>query len=283
MSPNRSAESVNRLTTIPSVAIVGTPPTRAFDVLHDILRRHSVTAVQLPEKRILYMVAELRAGERSTTPAPLLFLFDLLTPFRYDWRDILRRLRHEDQNVPLVVLADSPAPQTIDDAMRAGADELLYEPELSFPNLVWQRIGGLIELAKPSDANSSEVSARNAVTHSPSPALSIAAPDLRAPSGRLDATRIAKRLGVPVARLAALVGVSRQALNQTPDSPGIQDALHAIARTLHVLDNSLQPDDQQKWLRTSRVNLDRKTPLDAIMGGRADTVARMLESASEIN
>jgi len=282
MSPtNRSAESVNRLTTVPSVAIVGAP-TNTLDILDDILRRHSVTAVQLPEKRILYMVAELRAGERWTTPAPLLFLFDLLTPFRYDWRDILRRLRHEDQNVPLVVLADSPAPRTIDDAMRAGADELLYEPELSFPNLVWQRIGGLIDLAKPSDANSPEASTRHTATHPTSPTLSIAAPDLRAPSGRLDATKIAKRLGVPIARLAAVVGVSRQALSQTPDSIGIQHALDDIAHTLDVLDKSLQPDDQQKWLRTSRVDLDRKTPLDTIMGGGADAVARMLESAREV-
>jgi len=278
---NGLADGVNRLTTQPSVAIVGAP-TQAFDVLEDILRRHAVRAVQIPEKRLLYMVAELRAGERSATSPPDLFLFDLLTPFRYDWRDIMRRLRHEDQNVPLVVLADSPAPKTIDDAMRAGADELLYEPELSFPNLVWQRIGGLIELAKPSDAKSPHVSARHTAAHPIFPTLSIAAPNLRGPSGRLDATKIARRLGVPIARLAAVVGVSRQALSQTPDSPGIQHALDAIAHTLDVLDTSLQPDDQQKWLRTSRVNLDRQTPLDTIMAGGADIVARMLEGASEV-
>ena len=112
--------------------------------------------------------------------------------------------------------------------------------------------------------------------------LSIAAPNLRGPSGRLDATKIARRLGVPIARLAAVVGVSRQALSQTPDSPGIQHALDAIAHTLDVLDTSLQPGDQQKWLRTSRANIDRKTPLDTIMGGGADIVARMLEGASEV-
>jgi hypothetical protein len=156
--------------------------------------------------------------------------------------------------------------------MRAGADELLYEPELSSAQLIWQRIGGFLEIPISS------------IPHPPSnvPELRIATPDLRAPSGRLDATKIAKQLGVPIARLAALVGVSRQALSQTPDSPGIQHALDPIARTLHVLDDSLHPDDQRKWLRTSRENLDGRTPLDRIMSGGADAVARMLESVKEI-
>ena len=285
MSPETmdgSLDAVNRLTTVASVAIVG-EPTYAFDIVESILR-YSVTAVQIPEKRLLYMLAEWRTSERSAPRALELFLFDLLAPFRYDWRDIARRLRHEDPNVAIVVLADSPATETIDDAMRAEADELLYEPELSFPNLVWQRIGGLIDVAKPVAVSPPAVvnrlsSPSSSIPLPPSPTLSIAAPDLRASSGRLDATKIAKRLGVPIARLAAVVGVSRQALSQTPDSPGIQYALDPIAQTLHLLDNSLEPVDQQKWLRTSRGNLDRKTPLESIMSGNADAVVRMLGGA----
>ncbi len=258
---------VNRTATLATAAIVG-QLTDATTRIAAILERHSVATTILPEKRLLYMLAQTPI---TRGPAQL-YLFNLLTPFHYDWQDMLGRLRAADRDAAIVVVVERPTSDAIGDALRAGADELLYEPELSSPHLVWQRIGGFLE---PPDSP---------IPHPPSPVpeLRIAAPNLRAPSGRLDATMIAKQLGVPIARLAAVVGVSRQALTQTPDSPGIQHALDPIARTLHVLDESLGSDDQQKWLRTSRVNLDRKTPLDAIMNGNANTVARLLESAREI-
>jgi len=262
-----NSSPVNQTAISATAAIVG-QLTDATTRIAAILERHSVAITILPEKRLLYMLAQTPIDRGSAQ----LYLFNLLAPFRYDWRDILARLRAAERDTAIVVVAERPTSDAIGDALRAGADELLYEPELSSPHLVWQRIGGFLE---PPDSP---------IPHPPSPfpALRIAAPNLRASSGRLDATMIAKRLGVPLARLAAVVGVSRQALTQTPDSPGIQHALDPIARTLHVLDESLDPDDQQKWLRTSRVNLDRKTPLDAIMNGNANTVAQLLESAREI-
>jgi hypothetical protein len=175
----------------------------------------------------------------------------------------------------------------IDDAMRAGADEVLYEPELSFPHLVWQRIGGLIELANPTIAVDAPLPQTDRLSLPPSPiprppSLAITASNLRAASGRLDATKIAKRLGVPIARLATLVGVSRQALSQTPDSPGIQAALEPTARMLHTLDESLDASDEPKWLRASHPSLGGKSPLDLVMSGEADVVARILESARAV-
>ena len=273
---------VNQIAISASVAIVG-ERTRAFDVLDTILRRRSVTTVQLPEKQLLYTLAELRVGQRRAGQAPELYLFNLLGRFRYDWRDMVRRLRDVESNAGIVVLADAPTTETIDDAMRAGADEVLYEPELSFPHLVWQRIGGLIELATPAILADAPSPQTDRLSLPPSPAvLAIAASNLRAPSGRLDATKIAKRLGVPIARLATLVGVSRQALSQTPDSSGTQAALDPIARMLHALDDSLDPDDEPKWLRASHPSLDGKSPLDMVMSGEADVVARMLESARAV-
>jgi hypothetical protein len=262
-----TSSPVNQIATSATAAIVG-QLTDATTRIAAILERHSVATTILPEKRLLYMLAQTPIDRGSAQ----LYLFNLLTPFRYDWREILARLRAADRDAAIVVVAERPTSDAIGDAMRAGADELLYETELASPQLIWQRIGGFLELPT------------SPIPHPPSPfpELRIAAPNLRSPSGRLDATRIAKRLGVPIARLAAVVGVSRQALTQTPDSPGIQHALDPIARTLHVLDETLDPDDHQKWLRTSRVNLDRKTPLDAIMNGNANTVARLLESAREI-
>jgi hypothetical protein len=272
------------MTTESSVAIVGEPGS-AFDIIERVLRPYSVAAVHLPEKRLLYVLAELRAGETPAAPAPELYLFNVLGPFRYDWRQILSRLRHGQPNVAIVVLADTPTPETIGDAMRAGADEVLYEAELSFPHLVWQRIGGLIELARPEEAGPPALSDRlptppSQISRPPSAGvLGITASNLRAPSGRLDATKIAHRLGIPIARLAALVGVSRQALNQTRDSTGTQAALDPIARMFHALDSSLDPNDEPKWLRASHPGLEGKSPLDAVMSGEADVVARMLERA----
>jgi hypothetical protein len=246
--------------------IVG-EPSDATARIAAILEHHSVAVTILPEKRLLYMLAQ-PSDRRSAQ----LYLFNLLTPFHYDWRDILGRLKAAQPDTAIVVAIARPTRDVIDDAMRAGADELLYEPELSSPRLIWQRIGGFLEPPiSPTGHPPSSV-----------PQLRIATPDLRAPSGRLDATKIAKQLGVPIAQLAAVVGVSRQALSQTPDSPGIQHALDPIAQTLHILDDSLHPDDQRKWLRTSRENLDGRTPLDRIMSGSADAVARMLESVKEI-
>ena len=257
---------VNQIATLPTAVIVG-EPTEATARIAAILERHSVAVTLLPEKRLLYMLAQ--PSDRGSAQ---LYVFNLLTPFRYDWRDGVGRLRAAQPDAAIVVAIERPTREAIDDAMRASADELLYEPELSSSQLIWQRIGGFLEVPI------------SPIAHPPSsvPQLRIATPDLRAPSGRLDATKVAQRLGVPIARLAAVVGVSRQALSQTPDSSGIQHALDPIARTLHVLDDSLDPDDQRKWLRTSRENLDGRTPLDRIMSGSADAVARMLESVKEI-
>jgi hypothetical protein len=272
------------MTTESSVAIVGEQGS-VFGLIERVLRPYSVAVVHLSEKRLLYILAELRTGQRAAAPASELYLFNVLGGFRYDWRQILSRLRHDQPNVAIVVLAETPTLETIGDAMHAGADEVLYEPELSFPHLVWQRIGGLIELAKPEDVVPPAFSDRTSPPPSqitrPTSAgvLGIRASNLRAPSGRLDATKIARRLGIPIARLAALVGVSRQALNQTPDSTGTQAALDPIARMFHALDSSLHSNDEPKWLRASHPSLEGKSPLDAVMSGEANVVARMLEGA----
>jgi hypothetical protein len=236
------------------------------------LRLRAVECTSLPEKRFLYMLAELEADPRKQRHlvSTDLYLFNIVAPFRYDWRDMVRRLRARAPDVAIVVVAEAATTAIVDDAMRAGADELLYESEIAFPQLVWQRIGGFLERPAPTPAVVNPVS--------DNPRLRIVAAKLRAPTGRLDAIKIAKQLGIPIARLAAVAGVSRQALSQTPDSPSIQHALDPIARALHVLDGSLDSDDQRKWLRASHAELEDRTPLDTIMSGNANAVARLLEN-----
>ena len=256
--------------------IIGVPD-RAFSELTALLERYSIHLELLPEKQLLYKLA--RPVDAAATD---LYVFNLLAPFRYDWRDTLRRLRLAHPDAGIVLVFDSPTQPTIGDAITAGADELLYRAELSSAILIRRRIGHLIP--SPAENTPAAVAPQRDVAPTTDSAdadtvLDIAVPDLRAPSGRLDATKVAERLGVPIARLAKVVGVSRQALSQTPDSPGAQSLLHPIARALGTLGHVFTREDERKWLHTPHQRLAGRTPLDAIMSGEADVVDRMLEPA----
>lgn len=106
--------------------------------------------------------------------------------------------------------------------------------------------------------------------------LRIQTPELRAKSGRLDAKRIAKRLGVSLRDLAVPLGISHQALSKTPDSERAQEGLDPIARTLGLLDELLGRERERAWLNTLHARLGGETPLKALLSGRAEEVARML-------
>lgn len=109
--------------------------------------------------------------------------------------------------------------------------------------------------------------------------LGVSAPGLRAPSGRLDAKKIAHRLGVSLAALARITPISRQALNETPDSAHAQATLDPLARILDVLDTVLPPEHVTAWLNTRHARLEGETPIRAILERRGEQVARMLERA----
>jgi hypothetical protein len=111
--------------------------------------------------------------------------------------------------------------------------------------------------------------------------LGVSVPALRAGSGRLDAKKIADHLGVPLARLSRIVPISRQALNETPDSVRVQGALDPLARILHVLGTVLPPEHVRAWLNAPHALLGGEAPIHAILDGRAEQVARMLEAARD--
>ena len=111
--------------------------------------------------------------------------------------------------------------------------------------------------------------------------LDIATPKLRGPSGRLDAQRLADRLGVSLRQLAAVAGVTHQALSATPDSKRAQPGLDAIARALGTLDTLLAESSARAWLNAPHSMLNGATPLQALLDGRAERVASMLGVAVE--
>jgi hypothetical protein len=112
--------------------------------------------------------------------------------------------------------------------------------------------------------------------------VNVVAPELRdEASGRFDAKRIAEHLGVSVNRLAQATGVSQQALSKRPTSPGAQKGLASIARAITVLGELLEADEARMWLHTPHPRLGDASPVEVLLRGEGDTVARMLESAVE--
>jgi hypothetical protein len=105
--------------------IVG-EPTDATARIAAILERHSVAVTILPEKRLLYMLAQ--PSDRGSAQ---LYVFNLLTPFRYDWRDPAPRAAQPD--AAIVVAIERPrATNRRRDAR--GCDELLHEPSCRPPS-----------------------------------------------------------------------------------------------------------------------------------------------------
>ena len=100
--------------------------------------------------------------------------------------------------------------------------------------------------------------------------------DLRGPSGRLSADRVAEIFGLSLAELAAIAGKSRQALSKTPDSLSAQPALRPLERAAR-LRAALEPAEFRQWLNCSNAELDERSPIELIRSGRADRVADLAE------
>ena len=93
---------------------------------------------------------------------------------------------------------------------------------------------------------------------------------------------VAGAFGVSVAKLAKMVGRSRQTVAKTPDSVALQAALRQFERVAR-LRAVLPEDDFLKWLRMPNEQLGGSSPLEYIEEGRAeavgDLVADMLTGA----
>jgi DNA-binding response OmpR family regulator len=99
-------------------------------------------------------------------------------------------------------------------------------------------------------------------------------------TGRLDAKLIAKAIGVKLAQLTAPLKVDYKALHKTPDAPALQEALQPIKEAVVLIARfTRSPEDTRKWLNSPHPDLGKKTPLDAILRGRASAVVTILENA----
>jgi hypothetical protein len=99
-------------------------------------------------------------------------------------------------------------------------------------------------------------------------------------SGRIDAGKIAAFLDVPLPRVAAALGVRYAAVHKTPDAPSLQQGLGPIKRSLALISRGTRSRREARiWLNSPHPDLGEKTPLEVILGGRADAIVALLENA----
>jgi len=105
--------------------------------------------------------------------------------------------------------------------------------------------------------------------------------DLHDPeTGRIDATEVATFLKIPLKQLSEALGKKYSTVYKTPSAPALQPTLRSIKRSLEILERVFEDRSVVlAWLNDPRPELDRRTPLEVILGGRSQVVEDMLESA----
>jgi len=99
-------------------------------------------------------------------------------------------------------------------------------------------------------------------------------------SGRLDATRFAEYLDLPLKRLAEAMGKNYSAIHKTPASPDVQPFLQSVKTSLVVLEDVLgNRSAVLVWLNHPHPDLGQRTPLDVILQGHPNAVKNMLQAA----
>ena len=105
-------------------------------------------------------------------------------------------------------------------------------------------------------------------------ALAVTA-DLRAPSGRLSAEKVARLFGLSTSEVAQLAGKTRQAVSKTDDADSLQPTLRPFERIAR-LRAALGDDGFRAWLNQPLAGLDG-SPLELVRAGNAETVAELVE------
>jgi antitoxin Xre/MbcA/ParS-like protein len=101
-----------------------------------------------------------------------------------------------------------------------------------------------------------------------------------APSGKLDASKIASTLGLSVTSFAKALGHPVATIHRSPASKGIQKDLGPIASVITTLNTLLtKPEYVRMWLNSPNPELGYETAMSFILAGKADRVRDLLNSA----
>ena len=110
------------------------------------------------------------------------------------------------------------------------------------------------------------------------PGLKAATHDIRnSKSGRLDGELIRLSFGLKRTELATLLGVTPEALRQTPDSPKHQETFAHFERIAALRALLADSADFSKWLQSPNTELENLTPGELILEGRAPVVADLVQ------
>lgn len=101
-------------------------------------------------------------------------------------------------------------------------------------------------------------------------------------TGRLDAGRIAEYLKIPLKEFSGALGRNYSTIHKTPNAPALQPVLRSAKRTLEILEQLMVDRTAVlAWLKSPHADLERRTPLEVILEGRAQMVEDMLEDVLE--
>jgi uncharacterized protein (DUF2384 family) len=118
------------------------------------------------------------------------------------------------------------------------------------------------------------------MTRTPSTAA-VALEALHSPrTGRIDASRVAEFLAVPVSRIASALDASYPAVHKTPDAASLQERLAPMKRALELV-SQVTRDRREAlaWLNNPHPDLGNDTPLQVLLRGHANVLVTLLENA----
>jgi len=184
-----------------------------------------------------------QATDRLREAPPDVFLFDATIP-GLSGQDFLKRLRKDHPQLSIVFVPDATQVEE-----------------------------GALARALKRGATTARARSRRAGEHT--------VPSMHDPrSGRIDARRVGRFLGLSQSEVARIFRRTPQALHKTPDAAAIQDGLAILLRITSALTTLFGEEAKARvWLNAPHPDLDHTQPLDLIRKRKANIVAELLEDA----
>jgi uncharacterized protein (DUF2384 family) len=111
--------------------------------------------------------------------------------------------------------------------------------------------------------------------------LTVTLPELHDPrSGRIDASRVADFLSVPLSQVAAALDASYPAVHKTPDAVSLQRRLAPWKRAIELVSHVTRDRREALvWLNSPHPDLGLETPLQVLLAGHVEAVVTLVDNA----
>ncbi len=211
----------------------------------------------------------------STLGAVDMVLWDWSKLASGESRRALREVQVRQPDLPMLILEADLKDESLAEIIEEPATDFVRSP-LDFEELVY-RVDRL--LGARQREHREPVGNQGPVPAVGNPPLEHVAFDLHNPeSGRLDARRVSELFGLPVRRIAMLLGRNPQTVSKTPDAPGLQKGLALFERIATALRHLVGTREGLRiWLNVRNPQLDGKTPIELLASGQGEVVAELLE------